>query len=163
MSFKLRMMGFFIMIPTVMYGNNQSVVISTTTLSCKLCRKCNTLSYHRTREAIAMRDIIFGFVKSEANWRDMVWITLTNNWRCALPSVFRICILLSFSVFFRGFIGQQQLNFWIAILRGISYQIIDSFHIMMRVLWNCCSALSHHAYFSLNKCEHGILSSDPQW
>ncbi len=55
-----------------MYGDNQSVVISTTTPSSTLKKRHNAIAYHRVREAVAARIISFRFIVSELNWADIL-------------------------------------------------------------------------------------------
>ena len=72
LRYKLRMLGVPLQGPTVMYGDNQSVIINTTNPSSTLKKKHNALAYHRTREAIAAGIIDFRFVRSEENYADLL-------------------------------------------------------------------------------------------
>jgi len=72
LRYQLRMLGVGIQGPTIMYGDNQSVVISTTTPSSTLKKRHNALAYHRVREAVAADIISFRFIRSALNWADIL-------------------------------------------------------------------------------------------
>ena len=72
LRYKLHMLGVPIQGPTIMYGDNQSVVINASNPSSTLDKKHNALAYHRTREAIAAGIIDFRFVRSEDNFADIL-------------------------------------------------------------------------------------------
>ncbi len=55
-----------------MYGDNPSMVISTTTPSSTLKKRHNAIAYHRVREAVAACIISFRFICSELNWADIL-------------------------------------------------------------------------------------------
>ena len=59
-----------------MFGDNESVVNSSTTPHAKLHKRHNALSFHRVREAIAAKIIGFYHVRSEANVSDI----LSKHW-----------------------------------------------------------------------------------
>ncbi len=62
LRYQLRILGVAIQEPTIMYGDNQSMVISTTTPSSTLKKMHNALSYHRVRDAVAAGIISFQFI-----------------------------------------------------------------------------------------------------
>ena len=59
-----------------MFGDNESVVNSSTTPFAKLHKRHSALSFHRVREAIAARVIAYYHVRSQANVSDM----LSKHW-----------------------------------------------------------------------------------
>ena len=71
MRYKFRMLGIKLEPQTMMLGDNMSVVLNTTIPSSALKKKHLACSYHRIREAIAGRFIIFGQIKSESNLADI--------------------------------------------------------------------------------------------
>ena len=66
------MIGIPIEGPTMMYGDNQSVVLNTTVPSSVLKKKHHACAYHRVREAIAAKVIVFKHIKSEDNFSDIM-------------------------------------------------------------------------------------------
>lgn len=67
MRYYLRMLGVPIEGPTLMLGDNMSVVLNTTVPSSQLTKKHNAIAYHRVREAIAGKIIRFAHIRSEEN------------------------------------------------------------------------------------------------
>ncbi len=65
------MLGVGIQGSTVMYGDNQSVVISITASNSTLKMRHNALTHHRVREAVAAGIISLTFIKSAMNWADI--------------------------------------------------------------------------------------------
>jgi hypothetical protein len=63
--FMLRSLGVDLDVPTLMLGDNKSVVVNTTVPSSALKKKYNAIAYHRVREAIASKVMRFAFIKSE--------------------------------------------------------------------------------------------------
>ncbi len=59
LRYQLRMLGVGIKEPTIMYGDSQNVVISTTMQSSIRKKRHNTLTYHGVREAMAANIISF--------------------------------------------------------------------------------------------------------
>ncbi len=55
-----------------MYGDNPSVLISTTMPSSTVKKRHNALSYHRVREAVAAGIISFRFIRCALNWADIL-------------------------------------------------------------------------------------------
>jgi hypothetical protein len=51
--------------PTLILGDNVSVVLNTSTPSSILKKKHNSIAYHRVWEAIAAKIMIFAYIKSE--------------------------------------------------------------------------------------------------
>jgi len=72
----LRYLGVPIRKKAYMFGDNESVVNSSTTPHAKLHKRHNALSFHRVREAIAAKIIGFYHVRSEANVSDI----LSKHW-----------------------------------------------------------------------------------
>ena len=58
--------------PSWMFGDNQSVVTSSTIPHSKLSKRWNALSYHRVREAIAANYVRFHFIDSKQNPTDIM-------------------------------------------------------------------------------------------
>jgi hypothetical protein len=79
MRYKLRMLGVPIKGPTSMFGDNLSVVISTTVPSSQLKKKHNAIAYHRVREAIAGKIIRLAHIPSEENIADILTKPLAND------------------------------------------------------------------------------------
>ncbi len=67
LRYQLRRLEVGIQEPTIMYGDNQSVVISTTKPRSTLKKRHNALGYHRVREAMAAGIISFGFIRNVFN------------------------------------------------------------------------------------------------
>ena len=59
-----------------MFGDNESVVNSSSTPHAKLHKRHNALSFHRVREAIAAKIIGFYYIPSELNCADV----LSKHW-----------------------------------------------------------------------------------
>jgi len=70
LRYKLRMLGAPIETPSVMYGDNMSVVMSTTRPSSTLKKKHHALAWHRVRETIAAGVIAFSHVSTKENIAD---------------------------------------------------------------------------------------------
>ena len=58
--------------PAMLYGDNMSVVLNTTVPSSVLKKKMLALCYHRVREAIAAKIIVYKHIKSECNKADIL-------------------------------------------------------------------------------------------
>ena len=69
---QLRMIGVPIDGPTMMCGDNQSVVLNATVPSSVLKKKHHACAYHRVREAIAAKIIVFKHIKSTENFADVL-------------------------------------------------------------------------------------------
>ena len=76
LRYQLRMLGVPIDGPAMMYGDNQSVVLNTTVPSSVLKKKHHACAYHRVREAIAAKILIFKHIPSKENLANV----LTNLW-----------------------------------------------------------------------------------
>ena len=72
MRYKLRMLGVPILNSAVMYGDNQSVVLSTTIPSSTLKKKMLAIAYHRVREAVAAGILHFYHIPSGNNTADVL-------------------------------------------------------------------------------------------
>jgi hypothetical protein len=78
LRYKLRMLGVPIHEPTLMLGDNMSVILNTTVPSSQLKKKHNAIAYHRVREAIAGKLVTFVHIRSEDNVADILTKPLTN-------------------------------------------------------------------------------------
>ena len=72
----LRYLGVPIQGPSIMFGDNQSVVGSATIPDAKLHKRHTALSFHRVREAIASKMLNFYHLKGEYNPADI----LSKHW-----------------------------------------------------------------------------------
>ena len=72
LRYQLRMVGVPINGPAMLYGDNMSVVLSTTVPSSVLKKKMLALCYHRVREAIAAGIIVYQHIRSEHNKADLL-------------------------------------------------------------------------------------------
>jgi hypothetical protein len=61
--YMLRSLGVALDGPALMLGDGMSVVLNTTVPSSVLKKKHNAIAYHRVREAIAERRMIFSYIK----------------------------------------------------------------------------------------------------
>ena len=77
--FMLRSLGVALYGPTMMLGDNMSVVLNTSVPSSVLKKKHNAIAYHRLREAIAAKVLRFAYVKSEENLSDILTKPLCND------------------------------------------------------------------------------------
>ena len=68
----LRYMGIEVKGPTYLFGDNSSVISSSTIPHSQLNRRHMALSFHKVREAIAARIVRFDFINSEDNPADVV-------------------------------------------------------------------------------------------
>ena len=79
--------------PTLMLGDNMSVVLNTSVPSSVLKKKHNAIAYHRVQEAIAAKVMRFAYVKSDENVSDILTKPLSNekfhhlvkNWLFRVP------------------------------------------------------------------------------
>jgi hypothetical protein len=91
--FMLRSFGVALDGPTLMLGDNMSVVLNTSAPSSVLKKKHNAIAYHCVREAIAAKVMRFAYVKSEENVSDILTKPLSNakfhhlvkNWLFVFP------------------------------------------------------------------------------
>ena len=70
--YKLRMLGMPINGPALLLGDNNSVVLNTTVPSSPLKKKHNAIAWHRIREAIACKILVFAKIDSKDNYADML-------------------------------------------------------------------------------------------
>ena len=59
------MMGLLIEGPTHMYGDNMSTIHNTQFPEAQLKKKPNSICYHAVREAVAMGELLTGYVKTD--------------------------------------------------------------------------------------------------
>ena len=85
LRYTLRMMGIPIDGPAWMFGDNQSVITSSTIPHSKLNKRHNALSYHRVREAIAANILKFMHIDSKFNPSDI--LTKFMGWNKFWPLV----------------------------------------------------------------------------
>ena len=71
-----RYLGVEVREKSYMFGDNESVVTSSSTLHAKLHKRHNLLSFHRVREAIASKFIDFNFLPGDENPADV----LSKHW-----------------------------------------------------------------------------------
>jgi hypothetical protein len=92
MRYVLRMLGVPIDGPALMLGDNNSVVLNTSVPSSVLKKKHHACAYHRVREAIAGKIIIFVHIRSETNYADVLSKPLANDAFHTLikPLLFRV-------------------------------------------------------------------------
>ena len=72
LRYTIRIMGIPLDGPAWMFGDNQSVLTSSTVLHSSLIKRHNALSYHRAREAIAAGTINFMHVEGKCNPSDII-------------------------------------------------------------------------------------------
>ena len=75
----LRYLGVPIKSKAYMFGDNKSVVTSSTVPHSLLSKRNNILSYHRDREAIAAKILVFDGCDSSQNKSDI----LSKHWECS--------------------------------------------------------------------------------
>jgi hypothetical protein len=81
--------------PTLMLGDNMSVVLNTSVPSSVLKKKHNAIAYHRVQEAIAAKVMRFAYVKSKENISGILTKPLNNershhlakNWLFRFPEI----------------------------------------------------------------------------
>ena len=69
--YKLRMLGIPVNGPSIMLGDNMSVIQNCTLPSSQLKKKHNAIAYHRVRECVASGIIKLGHVSSQDNFADI--------------------------------------------------------------------------------------------
>jgi Reverse transcriptase (RNA-dependent DNA polymerase) len=69
--YKLRMMGIPISGPTLIYGDNMSVINNTTKPESTLKKKSNQICFHACRESVAMNESLMSHVKTDENLADL--------------------------------------------------------------------------------------------
>jgi hypothetical protein len=81
--------------PTLIFGDNMTVVLNASVPSNILKKKHNAIAYHRVREAIASKVMRFAYVKSEENVSDILTKPFSNerfhhlvkNWLFRVPEI----------------------------------------------------------------------------
>ena len=85
-------LGVKILDKSIMFGDNQAVITSSTLPELPLNKRHNILSYHQVREAVALKMLYFKFVKSCDNTADILskkvagpqaWTFAYPLWFCA--------------------------------------------------------------------------------
>ena len=72
LRYKLRMMGIPVEEPTLVYGDNQSVLANTTMPSSTLKKKSNSIAYHFVREGCARDEWRTTYINTHLNPADML-------------------------------------------------------------------------------------------
>ena len=81
LRYKLRMMGVPVDGPSLVYGDNMSVIKNSQTPESQLKKKNNTICYHAVRESVAMGESLCAHVRSEDNYADILTKVLTGQKR----------------------------------------------------------------------------------
>ena len=84
LRYKLRMMGVKIDGPTLIYGDNQSVINNTSNPESVLEKKSNSICYHLVREAVAMNECLTSYIPTLKNYADMLTKALYGKKRRTL-------------------------------------------------------------------------------
>ena len=84
LRFKMRMMGIPLTGPTLIYGDNQSVLYNTTIPESILKKKSQSLCYHYVREGVARNEWRTGYIKSMENPADLFTKPLASTKRQGL-------------------------------------------------------------------------------
>ena len=86
----LRYLGVPINEKSYMFGDNESVVKSSTNIYAKLHKRHNALSFHRVREAIASKYVDFIFINGKDNPADILSKHWSHNiiWPLLRPILF---------------------------------------------------------------------------
>ena len=79
LRYKLRMMGIPLSGPSLMYGDNMSVIHNTQRPESMLKKKSNSICYHACRESVAMNESKTGHVWSENNPADIATKTIRGG------------------------------------------------------------------------------------
>ena len=90
LRYTLRMLGVPLLGPSWMFGDNKSVVTSSTIPHSTLDKRWNALSYHKVREAIAAGVITFQHIDGKSNPSDVLTKFLPWNefWPLIQPLLF---------------------------------------------------------------------------
>ena len=90
LRYTLRMMGIPIDGPSWMFGDNQSVITSSTIPESTLNKRHNALSYHLVRECVAAKIINFVHVSGKVNPSDLLtkFLSWSNFWPLIQPLLF---------------------------------------------------------------------------
>jgi hypothetical protein len=91
LRYTLRMMGIPIDGPSWLFGDNQSVIISSNIPHSSLNKRHNALSYHRVREAIAAEILYFLHMDGKYNPSDILtkFLNWAKFWPLVQPLLFR--------------------------------------------------------------------------
>ena len=81
LRYKLRMMGIPIDGPTYTYGDNMSVLHNTQKPESMLKKKSNSIAYHLVREAVAMGEMLTGYINTDDNVSDILTKALPRGER----------------------------------------------------------------------------------
>ena len=89
--YKMRMLGVLLSGPTYLLGDNMSMILSATILSCTLKKNHNAIAYHRVREAVAAGIVQIAHVTSKDNFADILTKPLAapEHFNLILPTLFR--------------------------------------------------------------------------
>ena len=79
LRYKLRMMGIPCTGPTLIYGDNQSVLANTTIPDSTLKKKSQSIAYHFVREGVARSKWRTTYVNTHLNEADLLTKTLPNG------------------------------------------------------------------------------------
>ena len=71
LRYKLRKMGVSIIGPSLMYGDNMSIIHNTQRPESTLKKKSNSIAYHAVRESVAMDELITSHVGTNSNPEDL--------------------------------------------------------------------------------------------
>ena len=90
LRYTLRMMGIPIDGPSWMFGDNQSVITSSTIPESTLNKRHNALSYHLVRECVAAKIINFVHISGKVNPSDLLtkFLSWSNFWPLIQPLLF---------------------------------------------------------------------------
>jgi hypothetical protein len=90
LRYTLRMMGIPIDGPSWCFGDNQSVIVSSTIPQSMLNKRHNALSYHRVRECIANETIYFMHIDGKTNPSDVLtkFLGWSQFWPLIQPLLF---------------------------------------------------------------------------
>jgi hypothetical protein len=72
LCYTLRMMGILIAGPSIMFGDNESVIKSSCIPHSTMTKRHNALAYHRVREAIASKILCFIHIEGRHNPSDVM-------------------------------------------------------------------------------------------
>jgi hypothetical protein len=81
LRYKLRMMGVPIWGPSLIYGDNMSVIHNTQQPESTLKKKSNSIAYHAVRESVAMGESLTGHVGTNSNVADLATKVLVGKKR----------------------------------------------------------------------------------
>ena len=84
LRYKLRMMGVPIWGPSLIYGDNMSVIHNTQRPESTLKKKNNSIVYHAVRESVAMGESLTGHVGTNDNVADLATKVLSGKKRCGM-------------------------------------------------------------------------------